>query len=264
MTATTERSGIVIQDRDRHLLREVAALRVIDREQAKVIAGYRSTTRVNRRLRALIQVGLLKRFFLGTQGAGQKALYGISRKAAALVDVPYRGLQRRPNEALIADLFVQHQLTVNDLYCSLKFGPIPSVGVRFERWVHFFQPIVPEIRLIPDGYLEFSAKDQVIGCFLEIDLGGESLKVWTEKVRNYLQLALTGIFERVFRQPSFRVLVIANSERRMQSIRKAVLPMTAKIFWFATLADVQGPRFFDPVWLRPKGDERAPLIYPLP
>ncbi len=264
MTTTTERSGIVIQDRDRHLLREVAALRVIDREQAKLIAGYRSTTRVNRRLRSLIQAGLLKRFFLGTDGAGQKALYGISRKGAVLVDVPYRGLQRRSNEALIADLFVQHQLTVNDLCCSLMYRTIPLAGVRFEHWVHFFQPIVPEIRLIPDGYVEFSANDEIVACFLEVDRGVETLKVWTEKVRNYLQLALTGTFERVLHQSSFRVLVVANSERRMQSIRKTVLPMTAKIFWFATLADVQGPRFFDAVWLRPKGDERVPLIHPLP
>jgi hypothetical protein len=262
--ATTERPGIVIQDRDRHLLREVAVLRVVDREHAKVISGYRSTTRVNRRLRTLARAGLLKRFFLGTQGAGQKALYGISRKGALLVDQRYRGLQRRSGESLVADFFVQHQLTVNDLYCALKYVPIPAAGVRFSRWLHFFQPIVPEIRLIPDGYVEFLAGTNALACFIEVDRGVETLKVWTEKVRNYLQLALTGTFERVFHQPSFRVLVVANSERRMQSIRKTVLPLTAKVFWFATLDDVQGRRLFDPVWLRPKGEERVPLIDPLP
>ncbi len=252
--------GMVIQDRDRHLLREAALLRVIDREQAKLIAGFGSTTRANARLLALARAGLLKRFFLGTKGAGQKALYGVSRQGAVLVDVPYRGLQRRTDESLVADLFVEHQLLVNDVYCSLKYSPILIPGVRFERWVHFFQPIVPEIRLIPDGYVELSANGETIACFLEIDRGVETLATWTEKVRNYLQLALTGTFERAFQKPSFRVLVIVNSERRLLSIRKAVLPMTAKIFWFATLADARGHGFFCPVWLRPKGDERIPLI----
>src|SRR5258708_7803247 len=139
--AISKRTGMVIQDRDRHLLREVAMLRVMDREQAKLIAGFGSTTRANARLLALARAGLLKRFFLGTKGAGQKALYGISRKGALFVDVPYRGLQRRTDETLVADLFIEHQLLVNDVYCSLKYTPIPIHGVRFQRWVHFFQPI---------------------------------------------------------------------------------------------------------------------------
>ncbi len=256
----SRRKGMVLQDRDRRLLREIALLRVIEREQAKLIAGFGSTTRANARLLALNRAGLLKRYFLGTKGAGQKALYGISRQGALLVDAPYRGLQRRNDESLASDFFVQHQLLVNDVYCSLQYPPIPLQGVQVKRWMHFFQPIVPEIRLIPDGYLELSTTADTFACFLEVDRGMETLKTWGEKVRNYLQLALSGAFERQFHQPSFRVLVIANSERRVQSIRKAVLPMTAKIFWFATFADVQGPGFFNPVWLRPKGDVRVPLI----
>ena len=254
------RTGMVIQERDQHLLRELAQLRVIDREQAKIIGGFGSTTRVNQRLLMLTRAGLVKRFFLGTRGAGQKALYGISRKGAALVDAPYRGLQRRADEPIIADLFVQHQLAVNDIYASLAYRPIPVPGVRFVRWVHFFQPIVPEIRLIPDGYVEFSARDATVGCFLEVDRGPETRKTWKEKVGNYLQLAITGTFERLFHQPSFRVLVLANSERRMLSIRTAVVPLTAKLFWFATLSEAQGDAFFEPVWLRPKGDERQTLF----
>jgi hypothetical protein len=187
--ATAKQTGMVIQDRDRHLLREAALLRVVDREQAKLIAGFGSTTRANARLLALTRAGLLKRYFLGTKGAGQKSVYGVSRKAALLVDLPYRGLQRRTDETLVADLFVEHQLLVNDVYCSLKYAPIPVHGARFGRWVHFFQPIVPEVRLIPDCYVELATEKETIACFLEIDRGVETLKTWTEKVRNYLQLA---------------------------------------------------------------------------
>ena len=190
-------------------------------------------------------------------------IYGISRKGAALVDAPYRGLQRRADEPIIADLFVQHQLAVNDVYCSLACRSIPMRGLQFVRWMHFFQPIVPEIRLIPDGYVQFLVNGASLASFLEVDRGAETRKTWSEKVRNYLQLAMTGTFERLFHLPSFRVLVLANSERRMLSIRKAVLPLTAKMFWFATLTEFQGGGFFDPIWIRPKGDERKPLFEPL-
>lgn len=262
--AIAKQKGLVLQSRDRQLLQEIAILRVVDREQAKMIAGFGSTTRVNTRLLALHRAGFLKRFFLGSKGAGQKALYGISRQGALLVDRPYRGLQRKNDEALPADFFVQHQLLVNDLYCSLNYRQLPLEGVRLKRWLHFFKPITPEIRLIPDGYVEFATGARTLACFLEIDRGVESLKIWSEKARNYLQLARTRAVERLFGIASFDVLVIANSERRIQSIRSSVRAETSAIFWFAALADVQGPRFFGPVWLRPKGEERVQLIDPRP
>src|SRR2546427_12837069 len=105
--------GMVIQERDRDLLRELAVMRVIDREQAKTIAGFGSTTRANARLLALTRAGFLRRFFLGTTAGGTKALYAISRQGAELAGIPYRGPRRPNHEILAPDSFVQHQLTVN-------------------------------------------------------------------------------------------------------------------------------------------------------
>ena len=58
-----KRPAIVVQERDRHLLRELAVMRIVDREQAKTVAGFGSTTRVNARLLGLTREGLLRRFF---------------------------------------------------------------------------------------------------------------------------------------------------------------------------------------------------------
>src|SRR6202035_1800324 len=63
--------GIVVQERDRHLFRVLAILGVIDREQAKQIARFGSTTRANVRLLALTRAGLLRRFYLGTERGGK-------------------------------------------------------------------------------------------------------------------------------------------------------------------------------------------------
>jgi hypothetical protein len=171
---------MIVQPRDLHLLRELSVMRVIDREQAKVVAGFTSTTRANTRLLTLTTAGLLRRFFLGS-GGGRKALYALSLKGAQLAQVPMRGPRRPQGALLIADNFVQHQLTVNGIYCTAKYGTIPVPQVTFHRWLGFYEPMVPAISLIPDGYVEFQTGSGMIACFLEVDLGHESLTIWKEK-----------------------------------------------------------------------------------
>jgi Replication-relaxation len=254
-----DRHGIVIQERDRRLLEELAVMRVVDREQARIVGGFRSTTRVNTRLLALNRAGLLRRFFLGATAGGRKALYALSIQGAAVIGLPVRGPRRRNNEVLVADFFISHQLAVNQIYCALKYGTVPVPGISFGRWIPFSEPFARDLRLIPDGYFELKTPSGVMAAFLEVDLGHERLAVWKEKIRKYLQLAISSDCERRFGQSQFRVLVIANSERRLLSIRKVVRASTQKIFWFTTMESPLGG-FFAPVWLRPEGDERQTLL----
>jgi hypothetical protein len=247
----TER--MIVQPRDREFLRELAILRVADREQVKLVAGFKSTTRVNTRLLKLTRAGLLRRFFLGS-GGGRKALYALSEKGARLIDAPVRGPRRPQGAMLVADLFVEHQLAVNSIYCAIRFGKFREQGTRFHRWMAFHDPVVPEFRLIPDGYVEFMTPTGISVAFLEMDLGTEGLAIWKVKARKYLDLALSGAFERTFGQDRFRVLVIAHSGRRLDSIRKTVAAQTQKVFRFATFENARN-RFFDPVWLRPIGTQ---------
>lgn len=253
---------IIVQPRDREFLRELATLRIVDREQAEMVAGFGSKSRANRRLAQLARAGLLRRFFLGT-GGGRRAVYALSERGAWLANVPLRGLRRKQGTVLAADFFVEHQLAVNAVYCGFRFTNVPPHDIRFLRWVAFHAPLVPELRLIPDGYVEFLAPSGVAPLFLEVDLGNESLAVWREKTRQYLQLAMSGAFRRTFGHDRFRVLVAANSERRCESLRKTVAAITEKIFRFATLDDARA-RFFSPVWTRPLGKEMESLFEPRP
>lgn len=258
-TSKHDRRGLIVQPRDLALLRELSVMRVVDREQARLAGGFGSTTRVNTRLLTLTRAGLLRRFFLGW-GGGRKALYAISIKGAQLTGVPCRGPRRRNDELLVADHFVQHQLAINEVYCALKFGPIPAAQGSFHRWLYFNQPLATGLSLIPDGYVEFSTAAGIVASFLEVDLSQEPLSIWKEKTRNYLQLALSGEFQKQFGQDRFRVIVLADSERRLHSIRKTIAGITEKIFWFATLDGIQGLKFFGAVWLRPLGDIHQPFL----
>jgi hypothetical protein len=251
--------GLIVQPRDLKLLRELSVMRVADRELLKIAAGFNSLTRVNTRLLALTRAGLLRRFFLGS-GGGRKALYALSVKGAQMIQVPCRGPRRRQDETLVADFYVQHQLSINAVYCDLKFGAVPVFGAKFVNWMGFHEPLVAGLSLIPDGYVEFATPSGLDASFIEVDLGHEGLAVWKEKARHYIQLALSGAYERQFRQTRFRVLVLADSERRLQSIRAAVAGVTQKIFWFAALSAIKNDKFFGPVWLRPEGDTQQPFF----
>ncbi len=252
---------IILQERDLRLLRELAVMRVVDREQAKIVAGFGSTSRANVRLLALTRAGLLRRFFLGS-GGGRKALYVLSPKGAQAGQVPRRGPRRSQDAVLVADYFVGHQLAVNALYCALKYGTVPVLQVAFHRWLSFHEPVVPGIRLIPDGYVEFMTHQGTTAYFLEVDLGHESQTIWKRKAEHYLEFALSGKYPEHFGHERFQVLVLANSERRLHSIRKTVREVTQKIFWFATLASAQSD-FFAPVWSRP-GDSQPIKLFDIP
>lgn len=251
--------GIIVQTRDRELLEQLFLMRMADREQLMIAAGFHSVTRINARLLALYRAGLLRRFFIGF-GAGRKAVYALSRKGAQLIGVPVRGPRHRQNELLAADFSTLHQLTINRVYCTLRFHPIPLPDVRFVNWMGFTAPIADNLRLIPDGYMEFTTPAGIDAAFLEVDLGTEELKVWKEKAKLYVQLAASGEFTRKFKQSRFRVLVLADSARRLKFIRAAVAEITQKIFWFAPLDDARDERFFGPVWLRPTGIQPQKLF----
>lgn len=254
-----KRAGLMIQPRDRELLWQLFLMRMATRDQIMRAAGFGSITRINTRLLALHRAGLLRRFFIGF-GAARMALYALSPKSAQLIEVSCRGPRRKQDALLAADFSTLHQLAINDVYCNLRFPRVPRTNVQFVNWMTFTGPISDNLPLIPDGYAEFKTAQGIDASFLEIDLGTEELKVWKEKAKHYVQLAASGEFARKFKQTRFRVLVLADSARRLTFIRESVAEVTQKIFWFAVLDDARGEAIFAPVWLRRNDSTPQPLF----
>ncbi len=254
------KTAVVLQARDRHLLSELGVMRIIDRETAKVVAGFASTTRANTRLLQLVRAGLLRRFFVGTISSGRKSIYTLSAKGAETVQAQAEGIDRPAGRLLVGDRFVEHQSAVNEAYVAIKYGPRPHPDFRLLRWLSFRREITESVQLKPDGYCEVQTGGQIRAMFLEVDLGTEALSVWQEKTARYLHLAISGEFQRRFRQPQFRVLVVANSERRLEHVRTMIAKQTDKIFWLSTFETIHRHGFWSPCWLRPAGGERQALL----
>lgn len=253
------RVGLIVQDRDRHLLRELGTTRVIDREQAQVVAGFHSVRRANDRLLALTRAGMLRRIFIANPAVGQKALYTLSPKGAALVGARLPGLPLRQSR-FGASPFLLHRLAVNEFYLTVKYRALPKPDMRLARWISFREPLTPAIPLTPDGYFEIVDGGTERAMFLEADLGSESSLVWQKKAQFYVQMALSDACNQLFRQPQFRVLIIATTDRRLVHIRSAVAKFTDKIFWLSTFDEIKQRGFWSPIWLRPTGDQRLPLF----
>ncbi len=256
----TKRTGIVLQSRDLRLLSELAVMRIIDREMAKIVAGFGSTTTANTRLLELKRSGFLRQFFIGSIAHGRKAVYTLSAKGTDVVNAKLGGIHRASGRLVVGDLFVEHQTGINEIYLSFKYRPIPDSTVHLRRWIPFRHPISEAIKLTPDAYIEMETTKTVPAMFLEVDRGTEALKVWQQKTAYYLQLAVSGEFAQRFRQQQFRVLVVANSDRRLMNIRAAVAKSTDKIFWFTTLENINRDGLWSSVWLRPAGDQRHSLL----
>jgi hypothetical protein len=259
MAGNRKKTGLILQERDRRLFSELATMSIIDRELAKVVVGFRSTTRANTRLLKLTRAGLLNRFFIGSVAAGRKAIYTLSKNGGVLAGAGYRRISRSHGKTLVGDLYVDHQVHINEVYCTAKFRPLP-LGTRFVGWKSFHGPLSEHSRLVPDGYFELHSSAGTPPMFLEVDLGHQSMRVWEQKVRQYLQLAVSGDFPRLFRKQQFRVLVITTSPRRLAKIRSVIAKQTDKVFWLSDFSTINRAGFWSACWLRPSGDQALPLI----
>jgi hypothetical protein len=239
--------ALVFQPRDRLLLEKLALLRLLDRDQIARLAGFHSISRVNVRLGKLRNAGLVVRYFTATSTGSRRSVYALTKRGAAVVQVPFTPLKWSPDSVLMGNALVAHQLAMSVLYT------IASAD-RAIRWKAFTVPLTPNTPLIPDSYIEEASQS----FFLEMDLGTESLSIWERKTALYLKLALTGAYSNVVPNSRFAVLVIATTDARLESLRRQVLKQTSKLFWFATLDTIKRQGFWSPCWLRATGTTRSP------
>jgi hypothetical protein len=237
---------LVLQPRDIALLEHLSRLRILDRRQIQVLAGFHSTSRVNVRLSRLRKAGLLARYFTSTTTGSKRSIYGLTKKGAVTITAPYVPLKWQPNSFLIGNAFVAHQLALNYIYMSAAQQPI--------QWNSALPQFSPSVPLIPDALIETSDR----ALFLEVDLGTEPLSVWTRKAGLYLKFAVSGAYREITQHPTFSVLCVTPNESRMHSLRNHIAKQTPKLFWFSTLDTIKRLGFWSAFWLRASGEDHCP------
>jgi hypothetical protein len=240
-------SRIVLQPRDRILFERLGMFRLLDRMQIEQLAGFHSVSRANVRLAKLRQTGLIARYFTATATGSKRSVYGLTRKGAAEIHVSHTPFKWKPDSILFGNSFASHQLALNDVY-------IYAVSGHGIRWRTFSMPLFQSIPIIPDASIETSAQS----FFLEMDLGSEPLPVWSRKVSLYLKLALSGAFQEFVSHPRFGVLIVTETDARLEQLRRHIAKQTQKLFWFQTLSIIKRQGFWAASWLRSTGKTLSP------
>ena len=216
-------AGTRLQARDQQLLFHLGRVRIIDRFLAERLAPFGSTPRANARLLQLTRAGYLRRSFLGTINGGRRAVY---RRA----DTPGSRLRGAS---------LEHELVIAEMYTA--FASVSSLTHALVDWHR--RPLSPAV--IPDASLMIQTGSRTVPSFLEVDRGTEALRVIGAKVDAYLDHAL------VASEP-FRVLIVTESERRRENIRRVIAGRTDKLFFLGLLPDLTRNPWGE-MWTRPDG-----------
>ncbi len=258
----TDAKPLQITARDRRMIEFLHRFRLLTRDQIMAVAPFHSLTRANTRLAALTRAGVLSRKHLPIypgHGSAQ-SLYHLGRKAADVVPVDAGSVLQQVRQVSRWDLRqVEHVRAANGvligLYTALSRA---HSDVRFET--------EPELRnkfqgrtLVPDGWIAWAAEGKRFNCFLEIDLHHEGLTDWREKVLGYQTYADSGEHEGQFGFRGFRVLVLAQTARRLSGLRQVAV-CAGRLFLFGELGVPADTMASEAVWLRAAGADRIRLM----
>jgi hypothetical protein len=245
--------------RDLRVVTDVVEWQVLTRAQLAALGHFSSKTRSNAVLLRLVRFQYLSRRYQPAVAGTQRALYFPGPYTADLLHRPTEAIAReRRRVSTLSDLFLAHQLLVNDIRLQFVGRGLP----RATGWLDDRAVRALKLGVVPDAYAEYGGEGARFGAFIEADRGTETLTRWDAKVRLYLQLASSGRHRAALNRHYFRVLVICPSRSRLANLRRATAQLTDRLFWFSDLSHLQVEGPFARIWLRVLGAEHHELTEP--
>jgi protein involved in plasmid replication-relaxation len=260
-TKTVKRSpygrGRILTERQRKLPWFAFRHRVVSRDQVKAWGEFGSLTRVNTCLAASVDADLLSRKAIPVypgKGSAQ-ALYYIGKGSGTLLDVApeiVTKLRRRISRwgwPQVEHVLASNQVLV-DFVVALRH--VPDAALLSYNTEPELRQIFLNHRLVPDGWMAWTAEGKRFNCFIEVDLHKEGLIEWRKKILEYLEYAESGQHQELFGFRAFRVLVLAKSQPRLENLRRLAVP-GGQLFRFTKLAAVNSDNIMAKVWLPASG-----------
>jgi len=224
-----------LSERERRIVRRVAALRLVSHAQLRTIfagptpgATPTSTARtVRRRLARLNELGVLGRLSrrIGGVRAGSSGhlyyLGSVGQRLMAYWDG--RGFVRGRHRPEPSERYVRHRLSVSQIHVDLvaaeQAGALDLLSVDAEPdcWRHYVDGFGGQTVLKPDAFVRVGIGAYEDRCFVEVDLGTESRSVVARKLKAYLDYFESG-HEQADHGVFPRVLLLTDSEARRQAL----------------------------------------------
>jgi len=253
---------IVLQPRDEVIMAFVAEFRLLSRPQLQSLLDFPCTTRINIRLKKLYDHGYLSRRFMPTIMGKPQALYFLGPKGIISV-VETAGIdplcleKERKQIQAHKDLFLNHQLFLNDVRIAFSLAIRKYPQMSLERWIKerdcFIQ--FPTIQggiatLIPDGCLILSYQRKLYSFFVEVDCSTMTNGRLRAKAKAYLNYARSGCSLQDFGFQYFRVLIITKTLEWLNNLKATIEELSDRIFYFAVRDQICVGSAFGQIWQR--------------
>ena len=259
---------MLLQQRDQDIVVSVYEFGFLSRQQIQRLFTFNCITRANIRLRKLFDHGYLSRRFLPTTRGASPTLYFLGPRGVNLVSErtgtnPLEIKNRQKKSFERKDMFLDHDLLLNDVRIAFYRALANRPGVKLDRWIsssdclHEWTMSDPgsnregTMVLRPDGYFRYFCEGRLFGCFLEVDRSTMSNGRFQSKVRLYLNYARSGLSSERYGLHFFRVLVVTETRERLLNLKSVTEQLTDKMFWFSVTNDLTSGNIFDAIWERP-------------
>lgn len=214
-----------VTKRDVSLMRDLALSHVMSRDQIIEVGYFDSVTRVNTRLRELMEVGLVVRLETPFH---RQSLYIASKRASDVLGerISPLILNRAPSPR-----FVQHALAVTNVRLALLKKSAGQWRFEQQLWRKLPGRNTAEIR--PDG-LHLGK----VPIFVEVDMGHVAPSKFKEKLVGYCSLATSAQCQSLYGFEKFCVLTVTTGTLRAGHLANLLPPDAGFSFLAKTFEEV--------------------------
>jgi hypothetical protein len=264
------KAPLSLVERDGDIVLFLARADLATREQLQSLF-FPSAATATRRLRALVQAGVLARYRPPAAAGGQLSgsaqyLYALGPKGAKLAEDALGRPARRPfaGSKVPSTLFLEHRLEVTQFFVHVVQG----AGERLIEWATG-AALEDQVRVggrqrrfAPDGYLALRLDDgSTRHALVEVDRGTMGRRAWMGKARAYQAYYRSGAYARRYATDRLLLLVVVpDAARRMLicQVMRAVRPVV--MCFVAAWPDVVAHAAVGPAWVRYDTGERCDLL----
>lgn len=213
-------------ERDIRLVRDIALSHVLSRDQVIQLGYFDSITRCNTRLRELASANAVRK--ISTPFHAQ-SLYIAGCLAGELCG---ERIERLLADRIGSPRFVRHALSTTN--CRIALQRRSGTGWRFEQQLW---RMVGKQEIRPDGLIVLKGNP----TFIEVDLGHVSGPKFREKLKGFESLTSGTTCTDLYGFPSFRLLIVSTSQRRMRHLRSLVSDHTRLECLVTTFEELGAP-----------------------
>ena len=264
-----ERPPFRLTERDCRIIKAINDCVVLRTDQVQTLE-FNSASPAYERLEKLYHYEYLNRHFItqvAAAPAASKIVYSITPLSASLLaatfgytvaDINY------PGRAVSNWKTLQPILAVNDFRVHLMRATSELESFKLIDWipekVFRAHPDFVYIKnskgktkkspLYPDGYVILKTPLGEVRFFVEIDSGTEGLEQFRSQIKIYQEYMLSGQYQERFKTDILRVVIVTNSDKRLDNLRKAIAQVGGGTrYWLTTLSRATWPGLFTtPIW----------------